>query len=162
MSMSSSRSPVTTTQSRRPRSIFASTGSSVRLRHAIRTESSREKSRSNTGCVADSSARESSSTTAAEEFTAGRMPASPPRGRRCAAGRYLTRDTLRFGALTGVRSMSEVFPLEHAVEAYERMIGGKARFRVVLTTGLNRRRLHRYLKPLRLDGTSAFPRPGPT
>jgi D-arabinose 1-dehydrogenase-like Zn-dependent alcohol dehydrogenase len=29
--------------------------------------------------------------------------------------------------------MNEVFPLERAAEAYERMIGGSARFRVVLT-----------------------------
>ncbi|MGO9013882.1 MAG: alcohol dehydrogenase [Dissulfurispiraceae bacterium] len=46
-----------------------------------------------------------------------------------------SQDTLRFSALTGVRSMNEVFPLERAAEAYERMISGKARFRVVLTTG---------------------------
>ena len=31
--------------------------------------------------------------------------------------------------------MTEVFLLERAAEAYERMISGKARFRVVLTTG---------------------------
>jgi D-arabinose 1-dehydrogenase-like Zn-dependent alcohol dehydrogenase len=30
--------------------------------------------------------------------------------------------------------MTEVFPLERAVEAYEQMMSGKARFRVVLTT----------------------------
>jgi len=34
-----------------------------------------------------------------------------------------------------VRSMNEVFPLEHVAEAYERMLSGRARFRVVLTTG---------------------------
>ena len=45
-------------------------------------------------------------------------------------------DTLRFCALTGIRPMVEVFPLEKAPEAYERMQSGKARFRVVLTTGL--------------------------
>jgi len=45
-----------------------------------------------------------------------------------------SQDTLRFSALTGVRSMNEVFPLERAVEAYERMMSGRARFRVVLTT----------------------------
>ena len=45
-----------------------------------------------------------------------------------------SQDTLRFSALTGVRSMNEVFPLERAAEAYERMMSGKARFRVVLTT----------------------------
>jgi D-arabinose 1-dehydrogenase-like Zn-dependent alcohol dehydrogenase len=47
-----------------------------------------------------------------------------------------SQDTLRFSAFTGVRSMNEVFPLERAAEAYERMMSGKARFRVVLTTGL--------------------------
>jgi D-arabinose 1-dehydrogenase-like Zn-dependent alcohol dehydrogenase len=44
-------------------------------------------------------------------------------------------DTMRFSALTGVRSMNEVFPLERAADAYERMMRGSARFRVVLTTG---------------------------
>jgi len=44
-------------------------------------------------------------------------------------------DTLRFSALTGVRPMTEVFPLENATEAYERMMSNKARFRVVITTG---------------------------
>jgi D-arabinose 1-dehydrogenase-like Zn-dependent alcohol dehydrogenase len=46
-----------------------------------------------------------------------------------------SQDTMRFSALTGVRSMNEVFPLERAAEAYERMMSGNARFRVVLTTG---------------------------
>jgi D-arabinose 1-dehydrogenase-like Zn-dependent alcohol dehydrogenase len=46
-----------------------------------------------------------------------------------------SQDALRFSALTGVRSMNEVLPLERANEAYERMMSGKARFRVVLTTG---------------------------
>jgi D-arabinose 1-dehydrogenase-like Zn-dependent alcohol dehydrogenase len=31
--------------------------------------------------------------------------------------------------------MNEVFPLERAAEAYDRMMSGEARFRVVLTTG---------------------------
>jgi D-arabinose 1-dehydrogenase-like Zn-dependent alcohol dehydrogenase len=44
-------------------------------------------------------------------------------------------DTLAFSARTGVRSMNETFPLERASEAYERMMSGKARFRVVLTIG---------------------------
>jgi len=44
-------------------------------------------------------------------------------------------DTLKFAVLTGVRSKNEVFPLERAMEAYDRMMSGKARFRVVLTTG---------------------------
>ena len=42
---------------------------------------------------------------------------------------------MAFAALTGVRSMNEVFPLDRAAEAYDRMMSGKARFRVVLTTG---------------------------
>jgi D-arabinose 1-dehydrogenase-like Zn-dependent alcohol dehydrogenase len=46
-----------------------------------------------------------------------------------------SQDTLSFSVLTGVRAMTEVFPLERAAEAYERMMSGKARFRVVLTTG---------------------------
>src|SRR5271165_3534143 len=44
-------------------------------------------------------------------------------------------DTLAFSARTGVRSMNETFPLERVAEAYERMMSGKARFRVVLTIG---------------------------
>ena len=42
-------------------------------------------------------------------------------------------DTLRFAELTGVRPMIETYPLEEAAEGYERMISGKAQFRVVLT-----------------------------
>jgi D-arabinose 1-dehydrogenase-like Zn-dependent alcohol dehydrogenase len=42
-------------------------------------------------------------------------------------------DTLRFAELTGVRPMIEKYPLEKANEAYERMMSGKAEFRVVLT-----------------------------
>jgi D-arabinose 1-dehydrogenase-like Zn-dependent alcohol dehydrogenase len=45
-----------------------------------------------------------------------------------------SQDTLAFSALTGVRPMIEKFPLERAAEAYERMISGGARFRVVLKT----------------------------
>ena len=45
-------------------------------------------------------------------------------------------DTLAFCALTGVRPLVEPFPLEHAPEAFQRMMSGKSRFRVVLTTGL--------------------------
>ena len=44
-------------------------------------------------------------------------------------------DTLAFSARTGVRSMNETFPLERVTEAYDRMMSGKARFRVVLTIG---------------------------
>ncbi|MGC9966722.1 MAG: alcohol dehydrogenase [Syntrophobacteraceae bacterium] len=47
-----------------------------------------------------------------------------------------SQDALAYSVLTGVRAMTEVFPLERAAEAYEYMMSGKARFRVVLTTGL--------------------------
>ena len=42
-------------------------------------------------------------------------------------------DTLNFSVLTGVRPMIEKFPLSRAPEAYERMMSGKAEYRVVLT-----------------------------
>ena len=42
-------------------------------------------------------------------------------------------DTMQFSALTGVRPMIEKYPLEKAAEAYDQMISGRARFRVVLT-----------------------------
>jgi D-arabinose 1-dehydrogenase-like Zn-dependent alcohol dehydrogenase len=41
-------------------------------------------------------------------------------------------DTLRFSALTGIRPMIERYPLEKAADAYDQMISGRARFRVVL------------------------------
>ncbi|MGA9495379.1 MAG: alcohol dehydrogenase, partial [Terriglobales bacterium] len=44
-------------------------------------------------------------------------------------------DTMQFSALSGVRPMIEKYPLEKAAEAYEQMISGRARFRVVLTMG---------------------------
>lgn len=44
-------------------------------------------------------------------------------------------DTLAFSVRSGVRPLTEVFPLERAAEAYERMMSGKARFRAVLTPG---------------------------
>ena len=61
-------------------------------------------------------------------------------GRRSIMGWYSgtaidSQDTLEFSLLAGVKAMTEVFPLERAAEAYERMMSGKARFRVVLTTG---------------------------
>ena len=61
-------------------------------------------------------------------------------GRRSVKGWYSgtaidSQDTLAFSVLAGVRSMNEVYPLERMAEAYERMMSGKARFRVVLTTG---------------------------
>jgi D-arabinose 1-dehydrogenase-like Zn-dependent alcohol dehydrogenase len=42
-------------------------------------------------------------------------------------------DTLRFSVLSGVRPMIERYPLAKVGEAYEQMMSGKARFRVVLT-----------------------------
>ena len=45
-----------------------------------------------------------------------------------------SQDTLSFSALSGVRSVNQVFPLEKAAEAYELMMSGKAKFRVVLQT----------------------------
>jgi D-arabinose 1-dehydrogenase-like Zn-dependent alcohol dehydrogenase len=47
-----------------------------------------------------------------------------------------SQDTLDFCALTGIRPMTEIYPLDRAPEAYDRMQSGKARFRVVLSTGL--------------------------
>jgi D-arabinose 1-dehydrogenase-like Zn-dependent alcohol dehydrogenase len=44
-------------------------------------------------------------------------------------------DTLTFSSRTGIRPMNETYPLERAAEAYDRMMSGKARFRVVLTMG---------------------------
>lgn len=46
-----------------------------------------------------------------------------------------SQDTLAFSQRQGVRSMNESYPLDRVEEAYERMISGKARFRVVLTIG---------------------------
>jgi D-arabinose 1-dehydrogenase-like Zn-dependent alcohol dehydrogenase len=44
-------------------------------------------------------------------------------------------DTLNFSALMGVKPKIELYPLEKAPEAFARMESGKARFRVVITTG---------------------------
>jgi D-arabinose 1-dehydrogenase-like Zn-dependent alcohol dehydrogenase len=43
-------------------------------------------------------------------------------------------DTLAFSALANIRPMTETMPLERAAEAYERMMSGAARFRMVITT----------------------------
>jgi alcohol dehydrogenase/propanol-preferring alcohol dehydrogenase len=61
-------------------------------------------------------------------------------GRRAVEGWYSgtsidAQDTLAFSVQAGVRSMNETYPLERAAEGFERMLSGKARFRVVLTTG---------------------------
>ena len=42
-------------------------------------------------------------------------------------------DTMGFSVLAQIRPTIETYPLEKAAEAYERMMSGKARFRVVLT-----------------------------
>jgi len=44
-------------------------------------------------------------------------------------------ETLAFSALAGVRPMIERMPLARAQEAYDKMMAGKARFRMVLETG---------------------------
>ncbi|WP_250511328.1 alcohol dehydrogenase [Caballeronia sp. GACF4] len=46
-----------------------------------------------------------------------------------------SQETLAFSALSGVKPMTEEYPLSHAAEAYDRMMSGKARFRVVLIPG---------------------------
>jgi D-arabinose 1-dehydrogenase-like Zn-dependent alcohol dehydrogenase len=46
-----------------------------------------------------------------------------------------SQDTLAFSVRTGVRPMNEPYPLDRVSEAYDRMMSGKARFRVVLTIG---------------------------
>src|SRR5881275_269374 len=61
-------------------------------------------------------------------------------GQRAVKGWYSgtsidSQDTLKFSALNGVQSMNEVFSLDRAAEAYDRMMSGKARFRVVLDIG---------------------------
>jgi D-arabinose 1-dehydrogenase-like Zn-dependent alcohol dehydrogenase len=56
-------------------------------------------------------------------------------GRRAVSwysGTARIRGHVKFSALTGVKSMNEVYPLDRVAEAYDRMISGKARFRVVL------------------------------
>ena len=61
-------------------------------------------------------------------------------GQRAVKGWYSgtakdSQDTLAFSVMTGVRSMNEMYPLDKVNEAYDRMMSGKARFRVVLTMG---------------------------
>jgi D-arabinose 1-dehydrogenase-like Zn-dependent alcohol dehydrogenase len=59
-------------------------------------------------------------------------------GRRSVVGWYSgtaidSQDTVEFSALAGVNAMTEIFPLEHAGEAYDHMMNGKVRFRAVLS-----------------------------
>ncbi|MGK5556534.1 alcohol dehydrogenase [Actinomadura kijaniata] len=44
-------------------------------------------------------------------------------------------ETMAFSALTGVRPMVETLPLDRVNDAYQRMLSGAARFRMVLTVG---------------------------
>ena len=44
-------------------------------------------------------------------------------------------DTVEFSLRNNVASMNEVYPFDKAPEAYQRMMSGKARFRVVLDMG---------------------------
>jgi D-arabinose 1-dehydrogenase-like Zn-dependent alcohol dehydrogenase len=58
-------------------------------------------------------------------------------GRRSIEGVYSgtaidSQDTVAFSLQTNVRSMNEIFPFSEAPKAYERMMSGDARFRVVL------------------------------
>jgi D-arabinose 1-dehydrogenase-like Zn-dependent alcohol dehydrogenase len=64
-------------------------------------------------------------------------PASLLAGRRSIKSWYSgtsidSQDTLNFSVRNRVRSMNEIFPLDGAAEAYDRMMSGEARFRVVL------------------------------
>ncbi len=59
-------------------------------------------------------------------------------GRRAIEGWYSgtsidAQETLAFSEQAGVQSMNEAYPLARAAEAFDRMLSGKARFRVVLT-----------------------------
>jgi D-arabinose 1-dehydrogenase-like Zn-dependent alcohol dehydrogenase len=44
-------------------------------------------------------------------------------------------DTMAFSALTDIHAMVETMPLEQAAQAYDKMMSGAPRFRIVLTTG---------------------------
>ena len=46
-----------------------------------------------------------------------------------------SQDTLAFSDRAGVRSMNETYALDQVAQAYDHMMSGKARFRVVLTMG---------------------------
>jgi D-arabinose 1-dehydrogenase-like Zn-dependent alcohol dehydrogenase len=61
-------------------------------------------------------------------------------GRRSIKGWYSgtsidSQDTLAFSVRAGVRPMNETYPLDRVAEAYDRMMSGRARFRVVLNIG---------------------------
>ncbi len=61
-------------------------------------------------------------------------------GRRAIEGWYSgtsinAQETLAFSAKSGIESMNETYPLDQAATAFDRMLSGRARFRVVLTMG---------------------------
>jgi D-arabinose 1-dehydrogenase-like Zn-dependent alcohol dehydrogenase len=63
-----------------------------------------------------------------------------PLGNRSVIGSYSrtaidSKDTLGFSVRAGVRPMNQTYALERVSEGYDRMMSGKARFRVVLTIG---------------------------
>ena len=45
---------------------------------------------------------------------------------------FVSEDTLRFSELHAIGSMNEIYPFAQAQAAYDHMMSGKARFRVVL------------------------------
>jgi D-arabinose 1-dehydrogenase-like Zn-dependent alcohol dehydrogenase len=53
----------------------------------------------------------------------------------CSGSSIDSQDTLTPSASYRVRSIYEILPLDHAEDAYEPMMGGKVRFRSVITTG---------------------------
>jgi len=72
---------------------------------------------------------------AAESFPVS--PLSLLTGCRAVKGWYSgtsidSQDTLAFSVRSGVRPMNEIYPLDRVSEGYDRMLSGKARFRVVL------------------------------
>jgi alcohol dehydrogenase len=44
-------------------------------------------------------------------------------------------DTMAFSALHCIRPITEAVPLDRTDEAYQKMLAGKSRFRMVLTAG---------------------------
>jgi alcohol dehydrogenase len=62
-------------------------------------------------------------------FTRGRIVRGHPSGTA-----QDVQDTMAFSALHGIRPMIETRPLDQADAAYQRMMAGAARFRMVLTT----------------------------
>lgn len=72
----------------------------------------------------------------------GVLPGHLVRGERSIQGTitgtpYENEKTLDFSVLTDVRPMIETMPLEKAVEAYQKMASGEAKFRMVLTMNNN-------------------------